>query len=481
MAYQSPKTACTWPNLWKEGDTKLSSNLCSIILEDFLKNSWSCVEALVKEVGSFKEEKRKPIELYYFKDGQKNDVTFDGSRFFLRCSVEYANPQLTVEDVQGIIATRLLEVCTNYFQQRGLHQPTSQETEEICTILKKPPPGTVVSFLLNTDDIEADRYSMNPLKQSIVDSGQSAFPAATVKTENLRVDEKFVQKYEGSLFCKKEIESIEKHLKSCGNSYVNMVDAVKYEHLARLSEAFGIDLAIYSMRLPLAALEKESTDGLLHHIIREAHKDYQSFENIYKCMGRSMKNLTTLLTIPHSPKGYGSKRAARGRIYFDGTKLKNVKVDYRTTLLYPNAIDPSDISIAQADDSFTVEADKLVDYNFKETPSSPQFFLYSLGSPENAVVWHGIGAFGASELLKSYTTTRVGVSTGQVINGLYEKFGVTAKIPLQFNLVPKYMWFHPVHRNIDASIGCVQDLKDLADLGMKMEHLPEEQYVRKPE
>jgi hypothetical protein len=194
-----------------------------------------------------------------------------------------------------------------------------------------------------------------------------------------------------------------------------------------------------------------------------------------------MKNLTTLLTIPHSPKGYGSKRAARGRIYFDGTKLKNVKVDYRTTLLYPNAIDPSDISIAQADDSFTVEADKLVDYNFKETPSSPQFFLYSLGSPENAVVWHGIGAFGASELLKSYTTTRVGVSTGQVINGLYEKFGVTAKIPLQFNLVPKYMWFHPVHRNIDASIGCVQDLKDLADLGMKMEHLPEEQYVRKPE
>jgi len=459
----------------------LSSNLCGIILEDFIKNSWTCVETLVKELGTFKEERRKPVELYFFKDGQQNNVTFDGSHFFLRCSVEYANPQLTVEDVQGIIATRLLEVAVNYFQQHGLHQPTQQETEEICAILKNPPTGTVVPFLLNTDDIEPDRYSMNPLKQSIIDSGQSAFPAATVKTENLHIDEKFVKKYEGSLFCRKEIQSIEQHLKSCGNSYVNMVDAVKYEHLARLSEAFGINLSIYSLRLPLAVLGKEDTDGLLHHLIREVHKDYQSFENIYKCMGRSMKNLSTLLTVPHSPKGYASKRAARGRIYFDGTKLKNVKVDYRTTLLYPNAIDPSDISLAQADDNFTVEADKLVNYNFKETPSSPQFVLYSLASPENAVVWHGIGAFGASELLKSYTTIRLNVSKGQVIKDLNEKYGTATKTTLQFNLVPKYMWFHPVHRNIDASIGCVQNLKDLADLGMKMEHLPEEQYIRKPE
>ena len=457
----------------------MSSNLCGIILDDFIKTSWSCIEALVKQLELFKGEEKKQTELYWFKEKQRNSATFDGSHFFLRCSVEYANPQLTVEDVQGIIATRLLEVCSNYFKERGLHQPSPQEMEEICTILRKPSTGTVVSFLLNTDDIEVDRYSMNPLKQSIVDSGQSAFPAAFVKTENLQIDEKFVQKYEGSLFCKKEIETIERHRKDCNNSYIDMVDAVKYEHLARLSEAFGIDLSLYSMRLPLTVLQKESTESLLHHIIREAHKDYRSFENVYKCMGRSMKNLSTLLTIPHSTKGYGSKRAARGRIYFDGDKLKNVKVDYRTTLLYPNAIDPSDVSVVQADDSFTVEGDKFVNYDFKETPSSPQFFLYSLASPENAVVWHGIGAFGASELLKSYTTTRVAVSSRQVIPDLSEKYGVTGKVPLQFNLVPKYMWFHPVHRNIDASIGCVQNLKDLADLGMRMEHLPEEQYIRK--
>jgi hypothetical protein len=459
----------------------MSANLDLIILEDFLKNSWNCIETLVKELGTFKEEKRKQIELYYFKDGQKHNATFTGSQFFLRSSVEYANPQLTVEDVQGIIAARLLEVTANYFQQRGLHQLTPQEIEEIRTFLKHPPSGPVVAFLLNTDDIEADRYSMNPFKESIVESGQSALPAANVKTDNLRIDEKFVQKYEDSLFCKREIEYIERTRKSSSNSYVDMVDAVKYGHLSRLSEAFGIDLSIPSMRLPLTAMEKEDTEGLLHHIVREVHKDYQAFESVYKCMGRSLKNLTTLLTVPHSSKGYGSKRAARGRIYFDGTALKNVRVEYKTTLLYPNAIDPADVSLAQADDSFTVEGAKLVNYNFKETPSSPQFFLYSLASPENAVIWHGIGAFGASELLKSYTTTRLACSTGSLLKDLPDKYGLTIRVPLQFNLIPKYIWFHPVHRNIDASIGCVQNLKDLADIGMKMEHLPTEQYIRKQE
>jgi hypothetical protein len=41
------------------------------------------------------------------------------------------------------------------------------------------------------------------------------------------------------------------------------------------------------------------------------------------------------------------------------------------------------------------------------------------------------------------------------------------------------MWFHPTHRNIDASIGCIEDLSFLAGLGMKMENLPTEQFIRK--
>jgi hypothetical protein len=452
--------------------------LARIIVEDFLKSSWPCVEALVKELATFKEEKARKASMFRFEKGQRSDFTLDGGHFFLRSSVEYSNPQLTVEEVQGIMAARLLEVCGNYFHERGLHEVTAKDLDEICAILKKPPLGLIVSFLLNTDDIEADRYSMNPLKESIVTSGQSAFPCATVRTEKLQIDDKFVQKYEGSLFCRGEVNRVARHLKTCNNSYMDMVDAVKHEHLENLSESFGIALGIPSIRLPLTALEKETTEGLLHHIIRETHKDYESIERVYNCMGRSMKNLTTLLTIPHSPKGYASKRAARGRIYFHDAKLKSVKVDYKTTQLYPNAIDPNDVSIAQAEGTFTVEAAKLTDYSYKETPSSPQFFLYSLASPEDAVLWHGIGAFGASELLKSYTTTRLACQRGSLIKDLTEKYNITPKPPLQFNLVPKHMWFHPIHRNIDASIGCMQDLKFLADLGMKMEHLPTSQFIR---
>ena len=478
MVPHSAETAFSWQNHWKEVEDKMSVDLCKIIVEDFLKNSWPCVETITKESATFKEERRPNITMFCFNNGVRTDVTFDGKKFFLRASVEYSNPQLTVEEVQGIIAARLLEGCGNYFHQYGLHSFETKDIDAICEILKRPPQGNIVPFLLNTDDIEPDRYSMNPLKESITNSGQSAFPCAAVKTENLEIDQKFSQKYEGSLICIGEIELIARHLKRCG-SYMDMVDAVKYEQLESFSKSFGIDLKLPSIRMPLSMLEKENSDDLLHHIIRETHKDYQSIERIYNCMGRSMKNLTTLLTVPHSQKGYASKRAARGRIYFDETKLKNVKVDYKTTLLYPNAIDPADVSVARADDSFTVEADKLTNYDYKQTPSSPQFFLYSLASPEDAVLWHGIGAFGASELLKSYTTTRLACARNSLIKNFHEKYGITVRTPLQFNLVPKHMWFHPTHRNIDASIGCVSDLKFLADIGMKMECLSTDQYIRK--
>jgi hypothetical protein len=460
---------------------KLSSDLSRTILEDFLKNSWSCIEALVKELSTFKGDGRTSIHLYSFKNGNRNDARFDGGHFFLRASVEYSNPQLTVEEVQGIVAARLLEVCGNHFYYYGLHQADAKEIDQICEMLNNPSQEIMVSFLLNTDEIEPDRYSMNPLKESIVNSGQSAFPCASVKTESLAIDQNFAQKYDGSLICKDEVNLIARRLQTCNNSYVDMVDAMKYEQLEALSKLFGINLSIYSMRMPLTTLQKEASGGLLHYIIKETHADYEAVECFYKVMGRSMKNLTTLLTVPHSGKGYASKRAAKGRIYFEGTKLKNLKVDYKTTLLYPNAIDPSDVSIARADDTFTVSGEKLENYDFKETPSSPQFFLYSLASPENAVLWHGIGAFGASELLKSYTTTRLACAKDMLIKDLNEKYGIATNIPLQFNLIPKYMWFHPVHRNIDASIGCVANLKDLADLGMRMEHLSTEQYIRKPD
>jgi hypothetical protein len=54
---------------------------------------------------------------------------------------------------------------------------------------------------------------------------------------------------------------------------------------------------------------------------------------------------------------------------------------------------------------------------------------------------------------------------------LHQKYGLWTEVPLQFNLVPDYMWVHPVHRNIDSSIGCVEKLGDLARRGMKVEKL----------
>ena len=58
-----------------------------------------------------------------------------------------------------------------------------------------------------------------------------------------------------------------------------------------------------------------------------------------------------------------------------------------------------------------------------------------------------------------------------MIEGLSEKYGIQMEVPLQFNLAPEGMWVHPVHRNIDASIGCVENLADLARMGMKIEYL----------
>lgn len=445
------------------------SNPAEALVKDFISNSWTCIEAIVKAANHY-EPKRGSIVLFYFKDGVMNEVSLDGGHFFLRSSVEYSNPQLTVEEAQGVVAARLLETCGNHFVSYGLREPDESDVKQICEMLANPSDGAIVPFLLNTDETEPDRYSMNPLKGSIIKSGQSAFPSASVKTEQLRIDESFVKKYEGSLICESEIELIERGLETCRSNYMNMVDSVKYEQLEVLSRFLNIDLRVCSLRMPLTTLARESVDGLLHHVISETHANYESVERAYSCMGRSMKKRTTLLTIPHSTKGYGSKRAARGRIYFDKSKLKSVRVTYKTTALYPNAIDPKDVSVAQAEDTLMVDGEKLANYDFRQTPSSPQFYLYSLASPENAALWHGIGAFGAQKLLRSYTSIRTTCERDNMIKNL-KAYGISTCVPLQYNLVPQHMWFHPTHRNIDASLECVENLNDLVKLGMRMEYL----------
>ncbi|MEM3641971.1 MAG: hypothetical protein QXH37_08640 [Candidatus Bathyarchaeia archaeon] len=97
-----------------------SQNLAETILEDFLKNSRPCIEMIVKELSKFEAKEERKFSFYYFKNEKKYETQLSGAHFFLRSSVEYSNPQLTVEEVQGIIAARLLEVCGNYFHQHGL-------------------------------------------------------------------------------------------------------------------------------------------------------------------------------------------------------------------------------------------------------------------------------------------------------------------------------------------------------------------------
>ena len=446
-------------------------DICNMITEDFLENSWKCVETIVERVTNFQGTLNgTPVTLFRFSKGTKTTITLDRGHFFLRGSVEYANPQVTVEEMQGIVGTRMLEVCGNYFHEYGLHTPDKKDVLEICERLKKPPQGRIVPFLLNTDDTEPDRYSMNPLKESILSTGQSAYPAISVNTENLTVDRQFVSKYEDTLITRNESDLIETQLQHSKGSYIDFIDSVKYAQLETLSEAYGIDLCLHALRMPLTVLQTESKESLLHHIISEAHRDFEAVKQAYDCMGRSIANRTTLLTVPHSKLGYGSKRAARGKIRFSDGKLEGLSINYKTTLLYPNDIDPDDISVAKADDNFEVNSEQLTEYDFHETPSSPQFFLYSLGSPENATLWHGVGAFAAPKLLQSYAKARTACREGRLVKNL-RRYGVSLISPTQFNLAPEGMWVHPIHRNIDASIGCIDKIADLVRMGMKIEHL----------
>jgi hypothetical protein len=445
---------------------------CKLLLEDFLKTSFSTVKVLLEGVAAVKgKTPDRKVTLFQYSNGKKVSVPFADERFYLRSSVEYTNPQLTVEEVQGIIGTRLLETCANYYLERGLHEPTADDVTALMELLKKPTRGYIVPFLLNTDDVEADRYSMNPLKQSIVDSGQSAFPAVNVTTDGLKIDEAYAKKYDGSMISKKECELITEALNDSKGSYLDFSDSIKSTQIIELSAFFGMDLSLYSLRMPLSTLKAENKDGLLHYIISESNHDYASVEAAYTCMGRSMTKRTTLLAIPHSKKGYGSKRAARGKLHFENGKFLDATVTYKTTALYPNAMDPKDVAVAVCDDKFTVAGEKLSDYSYAETPSSPQFFLYSMASPEDATMWHGVGAWGASQLLQSYTNARIACREGKLLKEINQKYHLNVRIPLQFNLAPEGLWSHPIHRNVDASIGSVEDMDDLGRRGMKLEYL----------
>jgi hypothetical protein len=350
--------------------------------------------------------------------------------------------------------------------KNNVTEPAQNDIAEITELLRKPAKGIIVPFLLNTDDVEPDRYSINPLRASIADSGQSAFPAASVTTDRLCVDPSFLAKYDGSLVSHDDIASINMHLKESSGSYLDFVDSVKYDTLRKASEVLGMDLCIPTYRMPLDVLRKEKPGHPMHKLIQDSHHDYDTIGNIYGLMGRNLgKRKTLLLTVPHSLKGFGSKRAAQGSIAFKQDHFDQIKVQYKTTLLYANELDKeeTDVSAARADDTFAVEADKIINYDYSQTPSSPQFALYDALSPEDAAIWHGIGVFGGFELIRSIVSVRSACLRKTVLSEVACRGN---KPPLQLNLVPDKMWRHPKYGNIDTSVGCIQDLAGMINTGI---------------
>jgi hypothetical protein len=436
----------------------LSEAFIQRILKRFLASSRSSIDALVRAASAQGKAERDNITLHFYDGTSDREASYDGNCFFLRTSTEYSSPQLTIEELEGLLAARLLEVCVNC----RLRHPAGTEAsniDEVAEALRRPPEDKIVPFILETDDIEPDRYSYNPLRNSIIESGQSAFPVANVSTNTLKLDESFVKKYHDSLVSDDETELVNSYL-SKTSRYVDFVDGVKREELTRVFNDFGLELRLPQLRMPLDTLAHEQTGGPLHSLIQASHRDYETMESFYALMGRNIKKKTLLPAVPHSPRGYGSKRAAKGKLVFLNGTLATVRVHYQTTSLYPNMIDPNDLSLADCEDSFEVSAGSFTDYSYIETPSSPQFALYALLSPEDGSLWHGVGEYAGNEILRSYASVHSAFLKGQIFKDL-KRSRLRENTPVMFNLDPGKMWTHPSHGNIDAGIGCVKDLRAL--------------------
>jgi len=439
------------------------------LLNSFLKESEKCLNALLDELALCTKDHIDNVTFSAMHKGKKGEISYSGDHFFLRTSTEYSSPQLTLEEVQGLIAARLLEAFGNYLENKEDRSLRQEDLLVISESLRKPPRGKIIPFNLLTDDIEPDRYSNNPLRASIVNSGQSAFPVATVKTSDLKIDPIFMAKYEGSLISSDEVDFIKHHLHDT-ESYMDLVDFVKYDSLEILLECLGIDLCLPFMRMPLEVLSAEKPGDPLHRIIEESHRGRDSVELFYQLMGRSIKKKRTLLTVPHSKKGFGSKRAAKGRLIFNESMLERVKVTYETVKLYPNMADPDDISVAKADDFVCVEAKDFANYDCVKTPSSPQFVLFIVLSQENASLSHGVGEYAGTEITKSYCCVTEAYIKKLILKDI-SRPNICGRAPLVLNLVPGKMWLHPKHGNLDASIGCIDNPSDLLGIEMAVEHL----------
>jgi len=430
------------------------------LLGNFLKGSRPSVDALVRAFESKADSKDPSVPMVRLRDGRREELQTPRGAFHLRTSVEYASPNVTLEELQGIVLARLLEVTATYLSEHHSADLGEADLQEMARRLEAPGGERVVPFLMNVDDIEPDRYSVNPLRASIVETGQSGRAVAFVETEGLRVDPAFLDRYRGSLVTDSDIREIEAELgRGPGTSYVDFVDRVKYAQLGRLSAQLGIDLALPSYRMPLETLQGESKTGVLHRIVSACHTDLATITSVYRLFGREITHRKTLMpSVPHGPGHLGSKRAVRGVLSFQGDHLKEIEVHYLPSPLYPNEIDHSDLASVKAEARFHVPSERMVDYDFRETPASPQFAIYMVASPEDGAIWHGVGKYAAMQLIQSYTNFHRAVAAGDAFRGIPLPHRPD---PPQWDIVAGKMLCHPKFGNIDASVGCVPELPQL--------------------
>lgn len=432
--------------------------LISRLIREFLRRSRASVDALAGEIAHPPLAARPDVDMFRFDGDLPVSVRVPGRAFFLRTSVEYANPQLTLEELEGVVVARLLEVTASFIADHRTGTIAPADVAEMGAALARPPAERVVPFLLNVDDIEADRYSINPLRTSILSSGQSGRAVDSVRGEGLRVDAAFMDRYSGSLVVGSDAEEIQAYLdRRPEGRYVDLVDAIKYVQLRRVSDAIGIDLTLPAIRMPLATLASETASGPLHRMVSAMHADRDSLARIYRLFGRDLDHDRTFLpVVPHAADGSASKRLARGRYRWDGPGVGRLNVRYSSGPLYPNEVAPSDVAIARADAETSVEWDELSSFEFRRTPASPQFALYMLLSPEDGAIWHGVGRFAGARIVQSYARLHRACATGEP----FEEVHVSCRPdPLQWDLVAESMLRHPRFGNIDASVACVEPVE----------------------
>jgi hypothetical protein len=100
---------------------------CRLLLDDFLKTSFSTVRVLVEGATAlYGQNSRRKVTLFRYINGKKVSFPFSDERFYLRGSVEYTNPQLTVEKFKASSGPVCLKHAPTTYE-RGLHQPDDGE------------------------------------------------------------------------------------------------------------------------------------------------------------------------------------------------------------------------------------------------------------------------------------------------------------------------------------------------------------------